>query len=296
MYDGVDPKGAKADAAAAEGTYWSSLPGVIGGQLIPEQHDRSITPSIPNLLREFIMQKHGEHIGKHVHQDYIPPLIVGFQGPQGCGKTYLTSRLVKTLADKGLKTVIFSTDDLYLDYKGLKRLAEDFPDNKMLQGRGPPGTHDVELGKKILESLVRSCGRPKCDGQGVAIPSFDKSKFSGFGDRAPESDWQRVSSPVDVVIFEGWSQGFLPLSEADLRSRYEHAQSGIFLNHELSALRQINESLVQYAESWYPYFNAFIKVSSSIFRFASLTRIHQLILALSLRSLRRTYLKYTHGD
>ena len=42
------------------------------------------------------------------------------------------------------------------------------------------------------------------------VPRYDKSLFGGAGDRAPASQWPRVSGPLDLVILEGWMLGYEP--------------------------------------------------------------------------------------
>ena len=69
--------------------------------------------------------------------------------------------------------------------------------------RGFAGTHDVDLGARVLGALSR--GAP------TKIPSYEKSAHGGLGDRAPESAWRSVTEPQDLVIFEGWMLGFHPL-------------------------------------------------------------------------------------
>ncbi|CAE6433581.1 unnamed protein product [Rhizoctonia solani] len=145
------------------------------------------------------------------------PLFVGFQGPQGSGKTTLTSQIKTVLGTlpTPIHAIVFSIDDLYLPYEGLVRLGQANPDNALLQGRGLPGTHDPVLGADILERLSRING--ESDGL-VSLPTFDKSAYRGFGDRSRET--VEVRPPVDVVILEGWCFGFQPLSLAELEKRY----------------------------------------------------------------------------
>ena len=45
-------------------------------------------------------------------------------------------------------------------------------------------------------------------GESMWVPRYDKSAHAGQGDRAPRSEWQRVTGPVDVVVLEGWCLGF----------------------------------------------------------------------------------------
>ena len=61
----------------------------------------------------------------------------------------------------------------------------------------------------------------------VAIPQYDKSAFSGQGDRVPESQWETVNGDGDekiqAVIFEGWCVGFRPLDDDSLKKKWEEA-------------------------------------------------------------------------
>ena len=47
----------------------------------------------------------------------------------------------------------------------------------------------------------------------VLMPRYDKLAFAGRGDRKPTSEWESVSAPLDVVLFEGWMMGFEPISD-----------------------------------------------------------------------------------
>lgn len=176
-----------------------------------------------------------------------------------------------------LKLAIFSTDDLYLPHTGLVALAQAHPSNAMLQGRGLPGSHDLALGSATLASLAR--------GEPTRIPRFDKSKFSGEGDRAPEGEWELVDGPVDVVLLEGWNLGFRPLETSVLVRKYAIAMAEetirggedaegdeemtevdeeprTFLKHDLESLSLINDLLHGYVKEWYGAFDAFIQVRS----------------------------------
>ena len=108
------------------------------------------------------------------------PLFVGVQGPQGNGKTFPTSRLRSLLAESpySLSVAVPSIDDIYLPHAGLTAFAEAHPRNKLLYGRGQPGTHDTELGREIIEGLKTINDVENGPGQ-VALPVFDKSLFEG---------------------------------------------------------------------------------------------------------------------
>lgn len=131
------------------------------------------------------------------------------------------STLYETLRSEPycLDVVTLSLDDLYLTHADQVALAQANPENPLLQHRGQPSTHDLKLAEEVFASLAAE--KP------TAIPQYDKSAFSGQGDRVPESQWQVVNQEgqpkVKVVIFEGWCVGFRPRDDQTLRSLWENA-------------------------------------------------------------------------
>lgn len=121
----------------------------------------------------------------------------------------------------GLPTIVFSIDDLYLPHSKQEDLAKAHPDNPLVQHRGQPSTHDVQLGKDLFTSLVTRATN-------IKLPSYDKSAFSGAGDQRPENEWPIVnaegSKPIEVVMFEGWCVGFRALSDADAEAKWKKAK------------------------------------------------------------------------
>ncbi|KAI0776290.1 P-loop containing nucleoside triphosphate hydrolase protein [Trametes elegans] len=225
-----------------------------------------VPEAIPH-MEAHILRELGAHrardeqgAGKRV----APPLIVGVQGPQGSGKTYLTSILRDVLQGQphGLSVAVLSIDDLYLPHEGLVSLAAAHPDNALLRGRGQPGTHDVPLGTEVLNKLKRinDAGAPE---RGVELPSFDKSLFDGEGDRAPRGTV--VRPPVDVVLFEGWCVGFYPIPVEEVERRYSQPIEGLgddFLQRNgfrVHDVLDVNERLKSYV-SWWNLFDAFIQI------------------------------------
>ena len=142
----------------------------------------------------------------------------------------------KLIGIRDYTPVTISLDDLYLPHAELNRIASNNPDNPLLQQRGQPGTHDVNLGLDIFRKL-------KARESNVRIPRYDKSAHNGKGDRVPGEDWKVANGPdgnmqgtstesqkadkVDLIIFEGWCLGFRALSEADLFSKYEQAKADL---------------------------------------------------------------------
>ena len=133
-------------------------------------------------------------------------IIIGINGAQGSGKTTLALFLANWLRHElGLSVASLSLDDLYLSKHERRQLAEQ--QHPLLQTRGVPGTHDVELGMRLLTALTES--GPK---HVVVLPRFDKA----CDDRLEPSDARRVDAPVDVVLFEGWCVGANAQPDADL--------------------------------------------------------------------------------
>jgi D-glycerate 3-kinase len=136
-------------------------------------------------------------------QGEVGPLVLGVSGPQGGGKSTLASVLTQALGALGLASVAVSIDDFYLTRAEQLALAARSPDNRYLEHRGYPGTHDVALGAQTLAALTRPTRGE------VALPSYDKGAHGGRGDRASAAG-RVATTPLDVVIFEGWMLGFEP--------------------------------------------------------------------------------------
>ena len=129
-------------------------------------------------------------------------LVVGLTGPQGAGKSTLARAAPRSLAAHGLRTAVLALDDLYLTRAERATLAARV--HPLLRTRGPPGTHDADLGLALLDRLARP-GETRA-------PRFDKA----IDDRADPADWPALAGPFDVVLFEGWCVGARPQAEAAL--------------------------------------------------------------------------------
>lgn len=188
-----------------------------------------------------------------------PPLFVAMQGPQGSGKTTIATALVDYISTAGYTIGVLSMDDLYLTHAGLQEVARDNKTNKLLSGRGQPGTHDIQLGTTILDSLHNINSGPT--GTTVQLPRFDKSLYSGQGDRAPPSSGPSIQQPLDVFVLEGWSMGFSSVTQETVEQRLSNSDPDSPLRqHSLQHLLQINANLKKY-EQWYRHFSVFLQIS-----------------------------------
>lgn len=130
------------------------------------------------------------------------PRVLGVSGTQGSGKSTVSRALRQLLQQSGRTTAVLSLDDLYLTRSARLDLAARV--HPLLATRGPPGTHDVGLGCRLLDALF-------LPGE-VLLPRFDKAT----DDRLPASSWLNVHAPVEVVIFEGWCLGAQAQSAEDV--------------------------------------------------------------------------------
>jgi D-glycerate 3-kinase len=99
----------------------------------------------------------------------------------GTGKTTLCKFLTLILTHLGYGCLSISIDDLYKTYADRQKLRQQDP---RLIWRGPPGTHDVELGIELLDQLRagnKSSDRNQANQtqQYISIPKFDKAAYGG---------------------------------------------------------------------------------------------------------------------
>lgn len=145
-----------------------------------------------------------------LHNKDKTPLIFGFQAPQSCGKTTVCNIVEKLSREYfNLNVRSISSDDLYYPYEVLQEIKSKDPRFKF---RGPPGTHDIQKGMKILKNVKERKGN-------YFLPSFAKNLRNGLGDVMPDSDKNYVQKPIDVLIFEGWFNGIKPVDDSVLKSQ-----------------------------------------------------------------------------
>lgn len=162
------------------------------------------------------------------------PLIQGILGGQGTGKTTLGAILTLILKHLKYRTLSLSLDDLYKTYSDRLALQQQYP---RLIWRGPPGTHDIELGLTVLDRLRQ----PNLN-QLIEIPRFDKSAWGGAGDRStPE-----IITSADIILFEGWFVGVRPINPSD----FDTAPPPIITPSEREFARDMNARLKDYIPLW----------------------------------------------
>lgn len=160
------------------------------------------------------------------------PLVQGILGVQGTGKTTLTLILAEILRSMDLQVCCFSIDDLYKTYAERQQLQQIDP---RFRWRGPPGTHDLDLGLRVLTQLRRAKFP-------VAIPRFDKAAHNGAGERTePE-----LVAAADVVLFEGWFVGVRPIDP----QIFDTAPAPIETEADRAFAREVNSRLVNYLPLW----------------------------------------------
>ena len=167
------------------------------------------------------------------------PLIQGILGGQGTGKTTMGRMLSLILSHLGDRTLSLSIDDLYKTYGQRQQLRETDP---RLIWRGPPGTHDVDLGLQVLDRLKQTPPSGEDTTQFIEVPRFDKSAWQGAGDRTtPE-----LVEVADIILFEGWFVGVRPVEE-DI---WANAPAPIITEGDRAFARDNNQRLQEYLPLW----------------------------------------------
>lgn len=162
------------------------------------------------------------------------PFIQGILGMQGAGKTTLTTVLQLILQQLGYRCCCLSIDDLYKTYAERQQMQAKDP---RLKWRGPPGTHDVELGIQILDQV-----RGNQTETSIQVPRFDKSAFDGQGDR---SGFETVPT-ADIFLFEGWFVGAQPIPP----EVFGQAPAPIETSADRQFAVEMNRRLQEYLPLW----------------------------------------------
>ncbi|HEY9704162.1 MAG TPA: glycerate kinase, partial [Allocoleopsis sp.] len=161
------------------------------------------------------------------------PLIQGILGGQGTGKSTLASILKLILKYLGYHTESLSLDDLYLTYTERQELM--LKDSR-LNRRGPPGTHDINLGLETINQVINKTLPLK-------LPRFDKSLHQGAGDRIEPLI---IESSIDILLFEGWFVGIRPINP----EVFNHPPAPILTAKDTQFAIDMNQRLNDYVKLW----------------------------------------------
>ncbi|MDJ0588477.1 MAG: glycerate kinase [Pleurocapsa sp. MO_226.B13] len=161
-------------------------------------------------------------------------IIQGILGGQGTGKSTLCIILKLILNYLGFEVASLSIDDLYLTHAERQELKRQ---NPRLIWRGPPGTHDVALGLKVIEQCLQEDSEAE-----ILMPRFDKSAWNGSGDRiSPEA----ITKP-DILLFEGWFVGVKPVPE----TCFDNPPAPIVTAEDIQFAKDNNQRLQAYLPLW----------------------------------------------
>ncbi len=170
-------------------------------------------------------------------QELGRPPIQGILGGQGTGKSSLVKILSLLLKSLGYTTAIISIDDLYKTHAERQQLLNS--DSRLIW-RGPPGTHDVNLGIEVLERCLEGEGSKP-----ILLPRFDKSAYNGSGDRINP---QAIPS-ADIILFEGWFVGARPLSDLVI-DQSQDTKDVLRTSEDVQFAKDSNRRLIEYLPLW----------------------------------------------
>ena len=180
------------------------------------------------------------------HQSSSNPIVLGITGLQGSGKSTWATKVVQLLRSHHLCTVAISLDDFYKTHNNLVEQRVHNPENNLYRTRGQPGTHDEKLAEQFFKEIREYKGP-------LRVPSFNKSKFNGEGDRAPQSEWPTITSKPDVIVFEGWCVGFRPLTSSEVEQKLvqglKNPINGL-AKYQLEHLLEVNANLKNYCNAF----------------------------------------------
>ncbi|WP_298450294.1 hypothetical protein [uncultured Marinobacter sp.] len=168
-------------------TLENTIATLIDQEGLPESYANTVQKIIVPLV----------HYVSQLQESEQRTLVIGIHGAQGTGKSTLVLFMKELLSKRwNYPTASFSLDDIYLTRAERRELAEQV--HPLLLTRGVPGTHDLELGQRVIDQL-----RTAQPGDETAIPGFDKA----MDDRAPAGDWPVFKGRPAVILLEGWCVG-----------------------------------------------------------------------------------------
>lgn len=184
-----------------------------------------------------------QHQSSYGDGQEVPPLVIGFSAPQGCGKTTLVFALDYLFQVTGRNCATLSIDDFYLTAEDQGKLREANPGNRLLEFRGNAGSHDLSFSIETLTALTKLTK----EGVKMTVPRYNKSAYNGRGDRADPSTWPEVKGPLTAVLFEGWMLGFKPVPDDVVKA----------VDPQLEV---VNKNLEAYYDAWEKFVKAWVVI------------------------------------
>ena len=165
----------------------------------------------------------------------IDPIIIGFSGLPGSGKSTLGYWCDCVARDLSLDIKVISLDDFYLPGIEMDIAMRGNPWNVP---RGFPGSHSMELLNQSLDTFLKT---------GILkSPIFDKSLRDGKGDR---SGWCELKPKI--LLLEGWFVGCEAIPNLmEIDYKLEDNLHLCLSNIEKEFRCTIQESLTQYSQIW----------------------------------------------
>ncbi len=177
------------------------------------------------------------------------PIIIGFSGLPGSGKSTLGYWINKLSSELDLKIKVISLDDFYLPALEMDIAMKGNPWNVP---RGLPGSHSIDFINNTLGSYLET-GTLKC-------PIFDKSLRNGLGDR---SGWSELCPKV--LILEGWFVGCEALNDRTNLNKISNNHNNLSLNlFECEYRNIIQDRLKGYNEIWKMFYKIWHLKSTNI--------------------------------
>jgi D-glycerate 3-kinase len=137
-------------------------------------------------------------IARHRRPGHVP--LIAISGSQGSGKTTLARAVAARTG-----AVHLSLDDVYLTR--VERAAMAHTIHPLFATRGPPGTHDLGLLDRVIDTLYSAGPDDR-----TALPAFDKLT----DDRLPPEAWPVFVGRPTAILLDGWCLGATPQDAAAL--------------------------------------------------------------------------------
>ena len=175
-----------------------------------------------------------------LHKKSDAPLFISVNGAQGTGKSTLTHFLKHLIeAQTAFSVAEFSLDDFYSTRAEREKLAETI--HPLLQTRGVPGTHDLNLIENTLTKLL--------EGHSCTIPRFNKAMDERYG----EEHWTSCDKKTDIILFEGWCNHSPVQNDEELSTAINKLESnedpeGIWRHYANEQLKIYHQRIFNHAD------------------------------------------------